>query len=137
MARVWRTRRFYRVPLDSPVRLRVNRAHRKQVHLVAKDLAGKLLDISEGGCGVEVGAFMPKAARVNVFIGRSELSQAPVVQKKKSGYSRILAAVVGCSGRGPRKYRLGLQFIKVSKIDQEIIADFVKHHDRRQTSRDK
>lgn len=135
MARIWRTRRFYRVQLDLPVVLRINRVHRKQVRLAQKNVPGKLLDLSEGGCGVEISLFIPKATRVNLLINRSVLVAEPGGKAPPAGCTRITGAAVACTVHAERKYRLGLQFVKVSKRDKGLIAEFVKHHERRRASR--
>ena len=51
------------------------------------------------------------------------------------GCTRITGAVAACTLHAERKYRLGLQFVKVSKKDKGLIAEFVKHHERRKASR--
>ena len=134
MARIWRTRRFYRVQLDLPVVLRINRAHRNQVRLAQKNVPGKLLDLSEGGCGVEISLFIPKATRVNLLMQRSAIVAEPG-GRPPEGCTRITGAVAACTLHAERKYRLGLQFVKVSKKDKGLIAEFVKHHERRKASR--
>lgn len=134
MTKAWRTRRYYRVLYESPVVLRVSRAHRTQVRLAAKNVTGKLLDLSEGGCGVEVDLFLPKGTRVNVFLDRSL-----IVQKEggasAEGPSHIAGTVVGSAVRGPKKFRLGIQFLRISKADRKVIAEFVKFHERRKSPR--
>ncbi len=140
MANAWRTRRYLRVLYESPVILRVNRTHKKSVRLTQKNIPGKMLDVSEGGCGVEVAFFIPKGTRLNVFLDRSMLipqsadksaAPAPV----PPGRSRIIASVASSVTRGIKKYRLGLVFSWVSKTDRELLAKFVQFHERRKEPR--
>ena len=134
MARSWSTRRFFRVLYESPVILRVNRKHRSQVRLAQKNIVGKMVDLSEGGCGVESGLFIPRGTHVDVFLDRSLLQIAgePAVPK---GRSRIVATVISTVTRGLRQYRIGLQFLRVSRLDKEFISKFVKFHERRKDPR--
>lgn len=134
MAKAWRTRRYFRVSHDSPLTLRVHREHRKTVRLVQKDIAGKLLDLSEGGCGVETTLFIPRGTKVNLFLGRGLLDTEGEPGNQK-GYTRITALIVSCILRGVRQYRLGLQFVKISKKDLDLISRFVKFHERRKEPR--
>lgn len=141
MANAWRTRRYLRVLYESPVILRVNRTHKKSVHLTQKNIPGKMLDVSEGGCGVEVAFFIPKGTRLNVFLDRSMLQMTAPGEKKPAapagpaGRSRIIGVVASSITRGIKKYRLGMLFSYVSKYDRELLAKFVKFHERRKEPR--
>ena len=134
MARPWRTRRFFRVLYESPVLLRVNRKHRAQVRLAQKNLAAKIVDLSEGGCGLEGDFFVPKGTIMNVFLDRTllQVAGAPAVPK---GHSRITAMVMSAVTRGVRSYRIGMQFVKVSPRDKALISQFIKFHERRKDPR--
>ena len=134
MTRPWRTRRFFRVLYESPVVLRVNRKHRAQVRLAQKNLSAKIVDLSEGGCGVEGNFFVPKGTLLNIFMDRSllQITGQPAIPK---GHSRITAIVMSAVTRGVRSYRIGMQFLKVSRRDQALIARFIKFHERRKDPR--
>ena len=135
MARVWRTRKYYRVSLECPITLRVNRVHKKQVRLVHKDIKGKLLDISEGGCGIEADLYIPKLTRVNLFLHRQHLVQKDLSGVELTGVSRIVGFVVGCAVREAKKHRIGMKFLKISSKDRKLIATLIKTQNRRQSSR--
>ncbi len=134
MARAWRTRRFFRVLYESPVILRVNRKHRTQVRLTQTNIPGKLVDLSEGGCGIETAFFIPKGTLINIFLDRSllQLSGDPAVPK---GHSRIIASTISSVTKGLRLYRVGMQFTHVAAADKLLIAKFVKFHERRKDPR--
>lgn len=134
MARAWRTRRFFRVLYESPVVLRVNRKHRHDVRLTQKNIPGKLVDLSEGGCGVETSFFVPKGILINLFMDRSllKITGDPDVPK---GHSRITASVISTVTKGLRLYRIGVQFTHISAKDKALITKFVKFHERRKDPR--
>ena len=134
MARAWRTRRFFRVLYESPIVLRVNRKHRDHVRLTQKNIPAKLVDLSEGGCGVETSFFVPKGTLLNIFLDRSVLHVAgdPIIPK---GHSRIVASVTSTVTKGLRLYRIGMQFAHVGARDKILVAKFVKFHERRKDPR--
>jgi len=134
MPKTWNTRRFKRIFYKSPVVVRIGRKHRQQVCFQKKNAAGSILDMSVGGCSVEVPFFIPKGTEVHVFIDR-ELFHVESSDFRPSGKSRIHAEVASCTTRGIRKYRLGLKFTKKSKSDHDLIAKFVEHHERRKETR--
>jgi len=133
MAKAWRTRRFLRVSHESPIILRVNFKHRKQVQLTQRNITGKMLDISEAGCGVETAFFIPRGIRLNVFMDRAQLQLKG--EPALSGRSRIVGVCISSMTRGLKKYRIGMQFAWVSKQDKEILSKFVKFHERRKEPR--
>ena len=130
MARAWKTRRFFRVTFDTPLVVRVNRLHKKAVRPVEKNVRGKLIDVSEGGCACDVTVFLPKLGRVDLFLERADLAQAAGLPPAE-GRTQIIATVVSCSFKALKKYRLSLQFVKISKTDRELIAALVKNNERR------
>jgi len=134
MAEKWDTRKFFRVFSNAPVILRVSRSHRNQVRLAQKNIAGKFLDLSEGGCGVEASFFVPKGTRLNVFVDRGFLTSKSAVKPAK-GRTRFVGLVMSCVGRGLRKYRLGIQFEKVNSGDRRLIKELVKFVERRRHPR--
>ena len=128
MPRPWRTRRFFRVVHEFPAVVRINRAHRGQVRFQQKNLPGKILDLSEGGCGMEIGFFIPKSTHVDLFVDLSLLSiegEPPIPR----AHSRITAQVTSCATKEIRKYRLGLQFIRVGHRDLKILKRFSQFHE--------
>ncbi len=121
----WSTRRFYRIFFESPVVLRINRIHRKSIRLAEKDVHGRILNLSEGGCGVESQFFIPKGTRVNLFIDRAALSPKDSKQVEK-GVTRIVGQVMNCAGKGLGKYRLGLEFVRMASKDRHLVSQMVQ-----------
>src|SRR3989338_8884305 len=105
----WNTRKLFRIFIESPVILRVNRMHRAQIKLARKDIEGKILDLSRGGTAIQCSQFVPKGARINLFIDRQFLATKGAESHFK-GRTRIVAVVRSSSGGKDRKYRLGVEF---------------------------
>lgn len=129
MARPFRARKFLRIVYNSPTMIRVNRSHRAQVKLVQKTVEAKIVDLSEGGCGLEIAYFIPRGTQINFFLKRKDL-QLTGDTTAVSSYTRITGKIASCSIKGIKRYRLGIQFVRIDAPDKAAINKFVKFHER-------
>jgi c-di-GMP-binding flagellar brake protein YcgR len=130
----WNVRKAVRVFLESQAALRVHRSSKKSVNIPAKkNVTTKLADLSVGGCAVQSSVSIPPGTRVNLFIDRGYLS--PDVTAAKRRFSKIVALVRDVRQLKNRKYRLGLEFQRISSEDRRLIHGFIARHDRREHKR--
>lgn len=131
---VWNSRKMFRVLFESQAVFRLNRSSKKELSLKQKTVSSKLLDLSIGGCALESSHFLPVGVKLNIFLDRSLLSQSADKPKKKN-MSRITGVVRTSRQLPSRKYRLGVQFEKVSAEDNRLIRAFIDKHERREEKR--
>ncbi len=130
----WNSRKLIRIFFESRASFRLHRSSKKEIHISAETAAAKLLDLSAGGCGMESAVFVPAGARLNIFLDRNLIF--PGFQKtRKRHFSKIVGVVRSLRQLSNRKYRLGIQFEKISTEDKKLIDDFVILNDRRENPR--
>ena len=100
-----------------------------------KTVSAKLLDLSVGGCGLESHCFVPVGVKLNVFLDRNYLVLSPSDKGKKRHFSKIVGLVRTSRQLPNRKYRLGVQFEKISPEDMKLVRVFVETHERREDKR--
>ena len=127
----WNSRKSFRVLFESQAVFRLHRQTRKEIQFRQKTVKGRLLDISIGGCAIESSAYLPKDAKWNIFLDRKQFMVESSESPKKTNYSRIVGVVRVSRQLSNKKYRLGIQFEKISKEDRVLIDKFVEYHDRR------
>ena len=126
----WNSRKLIRIFFESQASFRLHRSSKKEIHIGAETVSAKLVDLSAGGCAMEGAVFVPAGARLNVFLDRNLI--LPSAQKtKKRHFSKIVGIVRSSRQLPSRKYRLGIQFEKISSEDKKLINDFVSQNDRR------
>lgn len=131
---IWNSRKLFRVLFESRASFRLHRSSRKDIQLKEKTVASKLLDLSAGGCGIESPVFVPVGAKLNLFLDRNLLGDSAEKGAKRN-VSKIIGAVRTSKQVPGRKYRLGVQFEKISATDQRLIQAFVEKHERRSDQR--
>ena len=131
---VWNSRKIVRIFFQSDASFRLHRSLRKEVHLNKKTVSCKLLDLSPQGCALESGIFVPVGSKLNIFVDRNILRN--VFQKVQSPRFSKITGMVRSSRQLPnRKYRLGMQFEKISSEDRKLIDMFIDKNNRRQDQR--
>ncbi len=130
----WNNRKAIRFFFQSQASVRLHRSSKKDIQLNTKTLSAKLLDLSAGGCSLESAALLPSGAKINIFFDRDLLLNTGRKSKKRH-YSKIVGVVRNSSQLRNRKYRLGIQFEKISSEDKKFIHAFVGRHDRREERR--
>jgi c-di-GMP-binding flagellar brake protein YcgR len=130
----WNIRRVVRVFFESQAAVRVHRSSKNAVQLKTKTLSSKLMDLSVGGCALESAVLLPIGSKIYVFLDRNFL-RGPDYKTKKRQVSRIVGIVKNFRQLKNRKYRLGVQFERVSAEDQRLIHGFVTRHERRDEKR--
>ncbi len=130
----WNSRKLLRVLFESQASFRVNRVSKKDVHLKEETVASKLLDLSAGGCALESPCFLPTGAKLNIFLNRHLLLNKGEA-KGKVVYTKIVGVVRTCRQIPNHKYRLGVQFDKISSDDIKLIRELVATHERREEPR--
>ena len=126
----WNSRKMFRVMFEAQASFRLNRSSKKDIRLKDKTISGKLLDLSTGGCGLESPSFLPPGVHLNVFLNRSYL--VPEGEKmRKAKYSKIVGIVRTSKQLPNRKYRLGIQFEKISSEDAKLIRSVIENSERR------
>ena len=130
----WNSRKLIRVFFESQASFRLHRSSKKEIHIGAETVSAKLVDLSTGGCAMESAVFVPSGARLNIFLDRNLI--LPSAQKtRKRHFSKIVGVVRSSRQLSHRKYRLGIQFEKLSSEDRKLIDDFVTQNDRRADTR--
>ncbi len=130
----WNSRKLLRVLFEQKASFRLNRSSKKDIHLKEKTAESKLRDLSVGGCALESSNFLPPGAKINVFLNRNLLlSRAD--SKGKIAYTKIIGVVRTCRQMPDHKYRLGVQFEKISSEDVRLIKDLVAKSERREDPR--
>ncbi len=130
----WNSRKLLRVLLEHQAAFRLNRASKKDIHLKEKTAKSKLLDLSVGGCALESANFLPPGAKINVFLNR-DLLLGRADSKSKMVHTKIVGVVRTCRQMPDHKYRLGIQFEKISPEDIKLIRDLVAKNERREDPR--
>jgi c-di-GMP-binding flagellar brake protein YcgR len=126
----WNSRKLLRVLFEAQASFRLHRSSKKNIRLREKTVASKLVDLSVGGCGLESPSFLPVGVKLNVFINRALLTPG-----KGKRYSKIVGIVKTCRQIPNRKYRLGVEFEKVSSEDAKLIRSLVENQERREDKR--
>ncbi|HTL70507.1 MAG TPA: PilZ domain-containing protein [Candidatus Eisenbacteria bacterium] len=127
---VWNSRKLFRVLFETQANFRLHRASKKTIRLKEKTVAAKLLDLSAGGCGLESPSFLPAGVKLNIFLKRDLLG------KEGRGKHSKITGVIRTSRQLPnRKYRLGVQFEKISSVDLRLIRTLVEEQERRDEKR--
>ncbi len=130
----WNSRKLLRVLFETQAAFRLNKSSKKDVHLKEETVASKLVDLSAGGCALESPSFLPPGAKLNIFLNRDLLLNQPA-GKGKIVHTKIVGVVRTCRQMPDRKYRLGIQFEKISSQDIKFIRDLVARHERREEPR--
>lgn len=128
----WNSRRIARILFESDVSFRLHRSSKKDIQLSKKTISSKLVDLSAGGCSLESAVFVPVGARLNIFLDRSQLTGT---KADKQRFSKIAGVIKNSRQLANHKYRLGVQFEKVSSEDRKLIDDFVARNERREDQR--
>ncbi len=131
---VWNSRKLLRVQFESQASFRLNRSSKKDVRLKEKTVTSKLLDLSAGGCGLESSSFLPVGVKLNIFLDRA-LLLPPEERTKKSHPSKIMGVVRTSRQVSNRRYRLGIQFEKISAEDTALIRSVIEKQERREDKR--
>lgn len=126
----WNSRKLLRVLFEAQAAFRLNRSSKKDIRLRDKTVTAKLVDLSVGGCGLESPSFLPVGVKLNVFINRGLLTT-----DKGKRHSKIVGVIKTCRQMPNRKYRLGVQFEKVSSEDVKLIRGLVENQERREDKR--
>lgn len=126
----WNSRKLLRVMFEAQASFRLNGSSKKDIHLRDKTVTAKLVDLSAGGCGLESPSFLPVGVKLNVFINRGLLAS-----DKRKRHSKIVGVIRTCRQMPNRKYRLGVQFEKVSPEDVKLIRGLVENQERREDKR--
>ena len=130
----WNSRKLIRIFFESQASFRLHRSSKKEIHIGTETVSAKLVDLSAGGCAMESAVFVPPGARLNIFLDRNLI--VPNSQKtKKRHFSKIVGVVRSSRQLPNRKYRLGIQFEKISSEDKKLINEFVSQNDRRADQR--
>ena len=127
---IWNSRRLFRVLIESQSIFRLHRSSKKDIHLKEKNISSKLLDLSLGGCGLESPYFVPVGVKINIFLDRNLLNTGQAMPKKKL-FTKIVGVVRTCRQLSSRKYRLGIQFEKLSSEDTKLMSEFLDNQERR------
>ncbi len=127
---IWNSRRSFRVLIELQSIIRLHRSSKKEIHLKEKNIWCKLLDLSLGGCGLESPYFLPVGVKLDVFLDRNRL-RVNKVESKKRLYTKIIGTVKICKQLSSRKYRVGVQFEKLSSEDNGLIHEFLDTQERR------
>ncbi len=131
---VWNSRKMFRVQFESQAAFRLNRSSKKEIRLKEKTISAKLVDLSVGGCGLESPSYLPVGVHLNIFLNRNLLLEGG--DKSRTRRPSKIVGVVRTSKQMPnRKYRLGVQFEKISAEDQRIIRIMVDKQERREDRR--
>ena len=130
----WNSRKLLRVLFETQASFRVNRSSKKDVQMKEETVTSKLLDLSAGGCALESPSFLPTGAKLNIFLNRHLLLDKSQI-KSKIVYTKIIGVVRMCRQIPSHKYRLGIQFEKISSDDVKLIRDLVARHERREDPR--
>jgi len=130
----WNSRKLIRIFFEAQASFRLHRSSKKEIHISAETVSAKLLDLGVGGCSMESAVFVPKGARLNVFLDRTQILQGSHKTGKRH-FSKIVGVVRSSRQISSRKYRLGIEFEKISLEDKKLIDDFVIKNDRREDPR--
>ncbi|MBI4352850.1 MAG: PilZ domain-containing protein [Candidatus Omnitrophica bacterium] len=123
----WDSRKWERVRFEVQGFFRLNRLSRTQIGLREKTVSAKFLDVSEGGCGLESPSFIPGGVRLNIFVDRNFLLPS-AKRSRKRRFAKMAGVVRYCSQLVMKRYRLGIQFERVSRADRELIRDYVERN---------
>ena len=130
----WNSRKLVRIFFESQASFRLHRSSKKEIHLNKETVPAKLVDLGAGGCSLESTVFVPMGARLYVFMDRNLLLTAGQKTRKRH-FSKIVGIVRNSRQLANRKYRLGVQFEKISSEDRKVIDDFIVNNDRREDQR--
>ena len=130
----WNSRKAFRLIFQSDASFRLHRAFKKNIHFKEKTISSKLIDLSTGGCSLESPYPIPTGVKLNVFLDRNFL-KTPSEKSRKREISRIVVVVRAARQLSIRKYRLGVQFEKLSSEDLRLIREFIERNDRREGKR--
>jgi c-di-GMP-binding flagellar brake protein YcgR len=125
-------RRGDRVRADFTLTYSIRRPSLLNIAIGEKQLEGVMLDLSENGMAIQTAKNVPVKKKVRMhftLVNPVATSMDDRIKEMQiSGevkYNRILE---------PGKYRLGICFVKITKKDKDIIADYVstviKHNPR-------
>ncbi len=128
----WNSRRIIRILFESDASFRLHRSSKKDIQLSKKTVSSKLVDLSAGGCSLESAVFVPAGAKLNIFLDRSQLTGTKAGKKR---FSKIVGVIKNSKQLANHKYRLGVQFEKISSEDRKLIDDFVERNERREDQR--
>ena len=130
----WNSRRILRILFESDASFRLHRSSKKEIQLSKKTVSSKLVDLSAGGCALESAVFVPAGAKLNIFLDRRQLMSSGAKTKKRN-FSKIVGVIRNSRQLANNKYRLGVQFEKLSSEDRKLIDEFVKNNERREDQR--
>ena len=130
---LWGARKTFRVSFEAQAAFRVNRSS-KNIRLKEKTIIVKLLDLSVGGCSLESSDSIPSDVKLNIFFDRQMFKSTASAAKKRS-FSKIVGVVRSCKRMAGFKFRLGVQFEKLSLADAQFIRTLIEQYERRQDKR--
>ena len=131
---VWNSRKTFRVTFESQASFRLHRTFKKDIRLKNKTIEGGLIDVSLGGCALESPNFVPTGVKLNIFVDRNILVPAPE-RTKKARPTKIVGIIRTVRQLANRRYRLGVQFEKISSEDVKLIRVFIDRYERREDIR--
>lgn len=113
------TRKVLRRQVEVSVNLKVHESSAKEVMFLDKQIKAKTSDVSNNGLGIYSPIYIPEGACLEM-----ELESTPFFAEKK-GPVHLVAKVTTSIMTGD-KYRVGLQFVKISDEDKEAIINYIK-----------
>ncbi len=131
---IWNSRKAFRIAFEVQTAFRLHRHSKKDIQLRQKTVGSKLIDLSVSGCALESSSFVPAGTKINVFLNRNLLLPSGEKGKEKN-YTRIVGVVKTSKQMPGRKYRLGIEFQKVSPSDHKLIQEFIDRNNRRENPR--
>jgi hypothetical protein len=92
-----------------------------------------LLDISVSGCAIDSAYIIPPGVILDIKIDRSPFTTALGLPAREP--MRMVGRVTSCAMKAAGRYRLGIFFTEIEKEDADLIDNFIKSKDKRQTPR--
>jgi c-di-GMP-binding flagellar brake protein YcgR len=129
---MWNSRKSFRIQFETQAMVR-RQSERKAGRKSRKTATARLIDLSEGGAGLQTTEKIHEGEKLVLFIDRRLFYSGG--DRRKPQYTRIRAVVRTCVAEPQKKFRWGLQFESISALDKSLIAAFISQNDRREHPR--